>query len=381
MSGPISLGLVLAALLLGLLALLGVVLRRLSRITGEEKSRAVLLEGLRGDLVGRVDGLERRNAELQTILTQQLGTTQHLLEQRLSGQEQSLREQLSHQAASLQSQTGILQRHMEGTQATLAQVTEKMGMVQQTSLRMAELGKDIEGLQRLLRAPKARGELGELGLETILRDILPKDRVVYQYAFADGRKVDAMVLLDRGLLPIDAKFPMEDFQRYLEAEEDDRPKARRAFLANLKKKIDDIAKLYVRPGEGTLPLALMYLPAESLYYEAFVVHVPEEEDLWHYAYERSVLPLSPGTLTAYLKTVALGLKAAAVEQNARQVLDLLATLERDLRSFEGGFETLGRHLANAHQKYDEGQRALQRLSGHLERARDLGSERPGDSGE
>lgn len=381
MSGPLSLGLVLAAFLLGLLALLGVVLRRLSHITGEEKSRAVLLEALRGDLVGRVDGLERRNSELQTILTQQLGTTQHLLEQRLSGQEQSLREQLGHQAASLQSQTGILQRHMEGTQATLAQVTEKMGMVQQTSLRMAELGKDIEGLQRLLRAPKARGELGELGLETILRDILPKDRVVYQYAFADGRKVDAMVLLNRGLLPIDAKFPMEDFQRYLEAEEDDRPKARRAFLANLKKKIDDIAKLYVRPGEGTLPLALMYLPAESLYYEAFVVHVPEEEDLWRYAYERSVLPLSPGTLTAYLKTIALGLKAAAVEQNARQVLDLLATLERDLRSFEGGFETLGRHLANAHQKYDEGQRGLQRLSGHLERARDLGSERPGDSGE
>jgi DNA recombination protein RmuC len=272
----------------------------------------------------------------------------------------------------MQSQTGLLQRHMEGTQATLSQVTEKMGMVAQTTARMAELGRDIEELQRLLKSPKARGQLGELGLETLLGDMLPKDRVVYQHPFSDGSKVDAAVLLDRGLLPIDAKFPLEDFQRYLDAAPEERPRARKTLCDNLKKKIDSVAQKYVRPGEGTLPLALMYLPAESLYYEAFIAREKEEEDLWAYAYAKSVLPMSPGTISAYLKTVALGLKAAAVERNARQVLELLATLERDLRGCRESYDTLGRHIVNAHQKYEENARAFQRFEEHLERARDLG---------
>lgn len=359
---PTVIGVLLAVCILVLAGLLVAGMAKLSSLgrTLEEARR-------------QMEGLDRRNTDLQGVLSQQLAATHQILQERLSGQEHALREQLATQATSMQGQTGILQKHMEGTQATLSQVTEKMGALAQTAQRMAELGRDMEELQRLLKSPKARGQMGELGLETLLGDMLPRDRVIYQYGFSDGRKVDAMVRLDRGLLPIDAKFPLEDFQAVLDAQPEERPKARKALRDNLKKKIDDIAKLYIRPGEGTLSLALMYLPAESLYYESFVTREGGEEDLWDYAYRKSVLPLSPGTLSAYLKTVALGLKAAAVEQNARQVLELLSTLERDVKAYREVHEVLGKHINNAHVTFDKSQRALGQFEDHLERARELGT--------
>jgi DNA recombination protein RmuC len=367
------------ALVLGLVALAALMAAALliTAIRAGASSRSALeaqraLESLRGEIAGRVDTLDRRSAELQGHMTQQLLSVQQLLQERLASQETALREQLAHQATSLQGQTGILQKAMEGTQTTLSQVTEKMGAIQQAAGLMSNLGRDMEELQRLLKSPKARGQMGELGLETLLGDMLPRDRVTYQYGFPDGRKVDAVVHLDKGLLPIDAKFPMEDFQRFVDAPQEERQAARKALLGNLKKKVDDIAKLYIRPGDGTLPLALMYLPAESLYYEAFIAREKDEDDLWDYAYRKSVLPLSPGTLSAYLKTVAMGLKAAAVEQNARQVLDLLTTLERDVRAFHESHEILGKHIANAHQSYDKNTRSLAQFEGHLERAKEWG---------
>jgi DNA recombination protein RmuC len=358
--------------LLVLAGILVLALSRLSRQSQALESAQRQAEALRAELVARVEGLDRRGSDLQSTVQQQLTDTFRLLQERLAAQESALREQLGGQALSLQGQTGILQKHMEGTQATLSQVTEKMGALSQTAQRMTELGRDIEELQRMLRSPKARGQLGELGLETMLGDMLPKERVVFQYGFPDGRKVDALIRLDKGLLPVDAKFPMEDFLRYLGAPQEERPRARKALRDNLKKKVDDIAKLYIRPGEGTLPLALMYLPAESLYYEAFIAQEKDEEDLWQYAYRRSVLPMSPGTLAAYIKTVAMGLKAAAVEQNARQVLDLLSTLERDLQAFRESYDVLGKHISNAHQAYDKNARSLQQFESHLERAKEIG---------
>ena len=365
-----------ATVLLAVVAVVGLLLAgalaaALLRL-GELRRDALDAQRQRGDTTARLEVAERRLSDLQSLLTQQLNGTQQILTERLGAQESALRELLGQQTASLQGQTGMIQKHMQGTQTTLAQVTEKMGAVAQTSARMAELGRDIEELQRLLKAPKSRGQMGELGLETLLNDMLPRDRVLLQHTFADGRKVDAAVRLDKGLLPVDAKFPMEDFHRLVSASDEERPKARRALLSNLKKKIDDIAKLYIRPAEGTLPLALMYLPSEAVYYEAFVARERDEEDLWDYAYRRSVLPLSPGTLAAYLKSVALGLRAVAVEQNAREVMGLLGALERDLASYRKPFDILGTHLANAHKQYEESLKALGRLEDRLEKARDLG---------
>ncbi|MCI4398115.1 MAG: DNA recombination protein RmuC [Acidobacteria bacterium] len=341
----------LSALLVLAVAVLAFAYARLARSQKEDPARALQL--LQADIAARVDSLAHAHGDLQRLLGEQLSRSQGLVQQQLQGQSE------------------ILQKHMQGSQVTLSALTEKMGAIQQASVRMAELGKEMEELQSLLRSPKPRGTLGEIGLEGLLNDILPRENVLSQYAFKDGKKVDFAIKLDRGLLPIDAKFPVEDFQRYVEAQEEEKPKARKAFHANLKKKIDEIAKLYVRPDEGTLPLALMYLPAESLYYEAFVARERGEEDLWEYSFSKSVLPLSPATLAAYLKTVAMGLKAAAVEQSARQVMQLLQSLERNLAAFRESHEVLGKHLNNAQQKYEETARHLGSFENNLARAKDF----------
>ncbi len=375
MNNP-SLVIIMALLLLALVLALILTLFRLraSVRAGNDGGRA------KEELLGRVAETDKRVLELQGLLTQQLAATQQLLQDRLSGQEKALREQTAQQATAFQGQTGLLQKHMQGTQNTLSLVTEKLGMVQQASRQMVEMRKEWGELQRLLKAPKLRGQLGELGLESLLSDILPPTRVTYQYAFNDGKKVDAMIHLERGLLPIDAKFPIEDFQNYVDAPNDQREQKRREFKNNLKKKIDSISKLYVRPGEGTLPLALMYLPAESLYYEAFVAREHGDEDLWTYAFDRSVLPLSPATMVAYLKTVAMGLKAASVEKNAGKVLELLSTLERDLAAFTTSHDVLGGHIAKAHAKFQENRQELGALAAHLGRARTIGG-KPEEEGE
>jgi DNA recombination protein RmuC len=352
------------------LVLLVVRLSRLDRLREET-------ERLRAELGLRVENLDRRGVDLQGMFLQELSETRRAIGERLGTQEAVLRDQMASQSQAMQGQTGILQKHMEGTQTTLAQVNEKMGMLQQASLRMVELGREIDELQGLLKAPKARGELGELGLEMILEDMFPKERISYQHAFADGKRVDVAVRLEGGLLPIDAKFPVEDFLRYVNAPEEERPRARREFLRNVRKKIEDIARLYVRPGEGTLPLALMYLPSEALYYEAFVVRGPEEDDLWKAAFEKSVLPLSPGTMAAYLKTVAMGLRAVAVERNAREVLTLLGSLERDVTAFQRDFATLGTHVSNAAKGFDRAAQDLQKLADRLEKAREIGRSEEG----
>ncbi|MEW6758376.1 MAG: DNA recombination protein RmuC [Acidobacteriota bacterium] len=360
----LALSLALAAAAVALVVLIAR-LSRLDRLREET-------ERLRADLGLRVEGLDRRSADLQGLLLQELSEARRVLGERLGTQEAVLRDQMASQSQAMQGQTGILQKHMEGTQATLSQVNEKMGMLHQASLRMVELGKEIDELQGLLKAPKARGELGELGLEMILGDMFPKERISYQHVFRDGKRVDAAVRLEGGLLPIDAKFPVEDFLRYVHAPEEERPRARREFLKNVKRKIEDISRLYVRPGEGTLPLALMYLPSEALYYEAFVARGPEEEDLWKAAFEKCVLPLSPGTMAAYLKTVAMGLRAVAVERNAREVLALLGSLDRDMGAFQRDFSTLGTHIGNASKGFDRAAQDLQKLAERLGKAREIG---------
>jgi len=360
-----GLPLVLLLMTLGILALAAaaaVILLWRERNRAGDPSAGI--DVLRSDFAARTQALENRQSDLQSHLTQQLAETQRLLQESLSGQTNTL-----------QGQTGILQKHMTTTQETLSQVRERMGAVHQATERMGELGREMEELQRLLRAPKARGELGEVGLRNLLSDILPTDRVTYQHGFSDGSKVDALIHLDRGNVPVDAKFPVEDFLRLVTSEPEERRRARKALLDNVKKKITEISRKYIRTSEGTLSLALMYLPSEAIYYEAFVVREKDEPDLWNYAYEHSVLPLSPGTMSAYLKSVALGLRAAAVEANAREVLGLLQALEKDVQEHRGRFDTLGTHLSNAQKKYDESDRALHAFATRLEQAKHLGEGR------
>src|SRR6185369_5701362 len=172
-----------------------------------------------------------------------------------------------------------------------------LGELREATTKVYEVGRDVATLHDILRAPKLRGGLGELLLGDLLAQVLPPAHFTLQHAFRSGERVDAVVRLGDGLVPIDSKFPLEDFRRLLEAADDDqRTRARKAFVARVRKHVDDIATKYVLPDEGTYDFALMYIPAENVYYETIIRDAAS--DLVAYALAKKVIPVSPNTLYA-----------------------------------------------------------------------------------
>src|SRR5204863_8911204 len=196
------------------------------------------------------------------------------------------------------------------------------------------------------------------------------------HAFRSGEKVDAAIRIGERIVPIDAKFPLENFRRMLgEADEAQRRQHRKAFGRDVKARVDEIAKKYILPDEGTYDFALMYVPAENVYYEIAVR--PEdsgEEPIAAYALSRRVVPVSPNSIFAYLQVIVLGLKGLRIEANARRIQEDLARLGGDVAKLRQPLATLGRHLGNAQKQYDEAQRELEKLETKLDESRRDGAD-------
>jgi DNA recombination protein RmuC len=224
---------------------------------------------------------------------------------------------------------------------------------------------DLARLEQILRPPKARGGFGELLLENLLRDRLPPSAYETQYGFKSGERVDAVIRIEK-LVPIDAKFPLDNFERMVEAESDgERELYSKAFARDVKGHIDAVAQKYIKPAEGTYDFAFMYLPVEGIYYELVS---GKTGALLKYAHDRCVFPVSPTTFTAYLQVIAFGLKGMEFEQNAHEVMAYIADLRRDFGRFRDDFGLVGKHLGNAHTKYTDAEKRLDRFDGKLERA-------------
>jgi len=178
-------------------------------------------------------------------------------------------------------------------------------------------------------------------------------------------------------VPVDAKFPLENFQRILEeTDETARRQWRRAFVRDVKARVDEIAKKYILPDEGTYDFALMYIPAENVYFEAILRDDAIDEDAPAvYATSRRVIPVSPNSLYAYLRVIVLGLKGLQIERSAQDIQARLSRLGGDLDKFRDAFDVVGRHLTHARNKYDDAASALNRVEAKLE-----GIEKPGDQG-
>jgi DNA recombination protein RmuC len=263
-------------------------------------------------------------------------------------------------------QTVVGDRLEEASRAVSA-VHAQLGTLTEATRRMAEIGQDIAGLERILRAPKVRGGLGELLLERLLAEILPADAYRTQHVFRGGDKVDAVITVAGRLVPVDSKFPLENFRRLVEeADEERRRQARRAFLRDVRNRVDEIAKKYILPDEGTFDFALMYIPAENVYYEVVVRGEDGDDALLGYALSRRVIPVSPNSFYAYLQVILLGLRGLRIEQNAREILSTLTRLQGDVGRFREHFDTLGRHLTNAKNKYDETATALARFEAKVD---------------
>lgn len=263
------------------------------------------------------------------------------------------------------------------TTEVYGEVKQKLGELTQKTEEVRKVGESIASLEDLLRAPTLRGGVGELMLERLLAESgLPNSSYTLQYTFRSGDTVDAVVKLGENLVPIDSKFPREDFERMIAAESDDeRKRLRRQFIRTIKKHIDDVTK-YILPDEGTFDFALMYIPAENIYYETVLrgEHFTEESDIRKYFVEKRVFPVSPNSFYAYLQVIVLGLRGLHVEKTARDIIGRLGRLQSDIGDFEDAYKTLGTHLAHAVSKYSEAERKLASLRGKIDATGEIGAE-------
>src|SRR6266545_1556530 len=258
-------------------------------------------------------------------------------------------------------------RRLEHASQQTNAIHKQLGQVGQATLQMAEQAKELSQLEHALRPPKARGGFGELLLENLLRDRLPPTAFALQYGFAGGERVDAVIKVDR-LVPIDSKFPLDNFERMLSADNDiERQQHEKLFGRDVKNHVDAIASKYIRPDEGTYDFAFMYLPSEAIYYE---LACGKTGALLAHAHDKRVLPVSPTTLTAYLQVIVLGLKGLQIEQHAQEVMAYCTQLQKDFGKFREDFELVGTHVGRAQNKFVDAQKRLDKFELKLDQAAD-----------
>lgn len=303
------------------------------------------IEGLRDQFGRALDA----NTQALNLQLAQIATT---VDQRL------------HQNVELMQQTHrALGERLDNTAQVVGAVQRSLGSLEEANRKIYEIGKDIASLQQILQAPKLRGGLGELLLEDLLAQILPADHFAVQHAFRSGLKVDAVIRLGAGLVPVDAKFPLENFRRVLDAQSDEeRTRTRRAFVIDVKRHIDTVATKYILPDENTFDFALMYIPAENVYYEIMVKdEATGDADIGAYALARKVIPVSPGSFYAYLQAIVLGLRGLRIEERSHEILQQLTRLRGDFDRFRDDFRLVGKHLNNAMSSFAGADRRLERL--------------------
>jgi DNA recombination protein RmuC len=322
---------------------------------------AVLILAVLGLLVWLIIS-NSANAEKMAGQQASFGLLQQQLETLKSSQDDT-KDKL--QKSLLDGQTNI-GKNMQAGQEVLDRLNKQIGELQGTNKQMMQVGTEVRRLQDILSSPKLRGQMGERSLENLLANILPKDRYKLQYTFRDGKTVDALIELADFSVPVDAKFPLPGFERIVKAEEEaEKIKLRRQFLKDVINHIDKIASDYIRPAEGTLDFALMYIPAENVYYETIVKYIGENQDILQYCFDKKVIPVSPNLLYAYLMTVAMGLHGLQIEKQAAEIRQNLKKLNSSFADYTGTWDILGKHLRNAYSQYDEGQKKLDRFGMQL----------------
>jgi DNA recombination protein RmuC len=285
---------------------------------------------------------------------------------------ENLNQQLASVTQQLQSQTSNVGTRLDNAARVIGEVQKNLGELGKATQEIKELGQNVSKLEELLRAPKLRGGLGELLLEDLLKQVLPSENFETQYRFRNGQTVDAIIRTSDRLVPIDSKFPLENFRKMVSVDNEQEKKGfQKSFASDVKKHIDAIATKYILPDEGTFPFALMYIPAENIYYEVIIKdETLNGSGIYSYALERKVVPVSPNSFYAYLQVIALGLRGLQIEHSAREILNTLTRLQGDITKVRDAFETLGVHLDNARKKYDEADKRLSHFENKLESVAD-----------
>ncbi len=283
-----------------------------------------------------------------------------LLLQRLEGLERTLDSRMAESSKqvyeTMRSQTGEANR-------LIKEVTEELTSIKEIGRQQAKFSDQMQSLQDILKNPKQRGVLGEYYLETVLKNVLPPGMYEMQYKFENGEIVDAVVHVNEKIVPIDSKFSLENYNRFISAPESEKPALEKAFVNDLKKRIDETAK-YIRPEEGTMDFAFMFIPSEGIYYDLLVNQVGggEEENLIQRAASRDkVIIVSPTSFLAYLQTVLQGLKALQIEQKAQEIQKRVGELGKHIGSYEEYYRKLGVALGTTVSHYNAAYKELGKI--------------------
>jgi DNA recombination protein RmuC len=261
----------------------------------------------------------------------------------------------------------------------IGDIKKTIGSLEETNKQMLEIGKDIASIQDLLRPPQIRGGLGEMTLKNILSELLPQQNFEEQYRFRNGVIVDAVIKVGSRLIPIDSKFPLESFERYIESSEDkEKTSCLKEFCRSVKTKIDDISSKYILEDESTYDFALMYIPSENVYYQTILKDDMQLDgkSIAEYALGKRVVIVSPNSIYAYLRVIHIGLRGMQFENNVRKIMDDYSRLSKELEKFEKQFETLGAHINHAQSTFDSAARQLDTLSGKMAQVGESTGEKP-----
>jgi DNA recombination protein RmuC len=254
----------------------------------------------------------------------------------------------------------VMAEELKNTRAQIGEIQKQLGEVQQAGKQMSQTAQTLEGI---LGGAKSRGSFGEVTLERLLEDSLPRSQYQMQYRFSSGEAADAIIMLrDKKLMAIDSKFPLDAFRR-IATEGDD---ARRAFATAVKGHADSIAKKYIVPQEQTLDVALMFVPSEIVYNELLITADNKGQQLDAYCRDRNIIAVSPNTLHAHLCVVAMGLRGMQIEENAKHLAAGLAGVKKQMETFYSVFDKIGTHLGNAQKSYQDADKRFEKTQLTLE---------------
>ncbi len=309
------------------------------------------------------------------LLAQRLSLTSQMLKEMKDGRAgdqsgillnqtmQSMQQQMQSQNQNLQQ---VMQKQFGDSAKIIQDVTERLTKLDETNRQVVNFSDQLRDLQDILQNPKQRGELGEFFLEQLLGNVLAPEQWQGQYAFKNGEIVDAIIKVRDNIIPVDAKFSLENYNRLVEAREPaERERLEKAFKQDVKNRIDETSK-YIRPDEGTLNFAFMFIPAEAIYYDLLVNKVGAAKintrDLIEYAFkEKKVIIVSPTSFLAYLQTVLHGLRAMKIEESAKEIRQRVDQLSKHIVSYESYVKKMGTALSTTVSHYNSAYKEFEKI--------------------
>lgn len=304
------------------------------------------------------------------MLQQQIQSLNRTVDAKMSDAFKTMNQSQASLNRTIQEQFGHNTKLMQGisSQSTkmIGEITEKLTNLDKTNQQVIGFSEQLTNLEKVLTNQKKRGNLGEAGLQLVLENILPPTAFALQHAFEDGDTVDAAIFTKEGIIPVDAKFSLDNYQRIIDAIDDtQREKLEKEFKNDLKKRIDETAK-YIKPKYGTMDFAFMFIPSEAIYYDLLVNEVGavkiNTRNLIDYAFsEKKVIIVSPTTFAAYLQTVLQGLRALQIEEGAKEIRKNVEKLGKHVAAYENYMKKLGASMSTTVNHYNTAYKELGKI--------------------